>query len=450
MHKSLPLLVVVAVSALVVAACDAGSSSSDDMAAGAAGASSAGAPAHAGSSGAPAGGAPAGGAHAGGAPGGGSAGAHTAGAGGAVGSAGSVGTAGSGGLILGSGGPFPFPQSKKPASCSLTTAAGASGSVQAAYTSWKAAMVTSNGAGSGLRVQRNTNGNDTVSEGIGYGMIAAVYMNDKPTFDGLLTYAKAHFDANGLMNWHLDAGGNLSGADKGSATDGDEDMAWALLMASDQWSSAAYLADAKAMIAAILTNCISSDGTLKPGDSWGSADTTLFPDYFAPSYYRVFAKVTNNPNWSGAIIDRNYTVLAAVSGANGLVPDSTTTAFGLSKNYSYDACRTPWRIGMDYCFNAEPRAKAYIDKIGAFFDKIGANNIVDGYATSGSATSGGHNMAFIGPAGVAGMVGYPSLLDGAFSFGASNGGGDSSYFGQSLRVVTMLMMSGNFVDFTKP
>ena len=61
-----------------------------------------------------------------------------------------------------------------------------------------------------------------------------------------------------------------------------------------------------------------------------------------------------------------------------------------------------------------------------------------------------HNMAFIGPAGVAGMVAYPSLLDGAFSFGASNGGGDSSYYGQSLRVLTMLMMSGNFVDFTKP
>jgi hypothetical protein len=41
-------------------------------------------------------------------------------------------------------------------------------------------------------------------------------------------------------------------------------------------------------------------------------------------------------------------------------------------------------------------------------------------------------------------------LDGAFAFGASNGGGDNSYYGQSLRVITMLMMSGNFVDFTKP
>ncbi|MEO8900538.1 MAG: glycosyl hydrolase family 8 [Polyangiaceae bacterium] len=435
MRKSLSFFLV-AVSALVASACDAGSSSSDEPVTGAAGAPAGGAVAHAGTSGTPAGGA-----HAGGA--GGSVGAHTAGAGGAVGGAG-----GPGGLILGAGGPFPFPQAKKPTSCSLTTAAGASDAVKAAYNSWKAAMVTSNGAGTGgLRVQRNTDGNDTVSEGIGYGMIAAVYLNDKPTFDGLWTYAQAKFDASGLMNWHIDAGGTVSGNGMGSATDADEDIAWALLMASNQWSSAAYLTAAKTMITAISTNSIGADGTLKPGDSWGET-TTIFPDYFAPSYYRVFAKVTSNPAWSGVIIDRNYTILAAVSGTHGLVPDKITSTSDLSGNYSYDACRTPWRIGMDYCFNAEPRAQAYLDKIGPFFNGIGASKIGDGYSTSGSPTSNAQNMAFIGPAGVAGMYKYPTLLDGAFSFGASDH--DTSYYGQSLRVLTMLMMSGNFVDFTKP
>jgi hypothetical protein len=166
----------------------------------------------------------------------------------------------------------------------------------------------------------------------------------------------------------------------------------------------------------------------------------------------VFAKATNNPNWSGAIIDRNYTILSKVSGTHGLVPDNTTSpGLSTSVNYGYDACRAPWRIAMDYCENAEPRAKAYIDLIGAFFNGVGASNIGDGYNTSsGTATSNNHNMAFVGPAGVAGMVGYPTLLDGAFTFGANNTDGDTSYFGQSLRVLTMLMMSGNFVDYTKP
>jgi hypothetical protein len=58
------------------------------------------------------------------------------------------------------------------------------------------------------------------------------------------------------------------------------------------------------------------------------------------------------------------------------------------------------------------------------------------------------NMAFIGPAGVAGMAGYPTLLDGAFDFGVQNLGGQA-YYPQSLRVVTMLMMSGNFLDYTR-
>jgi endo-1,4-beta-D-glucanase Y len=436
-------------SLLLPIACDAGDSTGDGASGGSglAGASPTGAAGATGRAGSSAG--------TGGQASVGSAGAGTAGAGaagaGAAGSAGAVGVAGgSSGLRLGTGGPFAFPQNKKPTSCSLTSVANASASVQAAYTSWKNAFVTASGAGSGLRVQRNTNQNDTVSEGIGYGMIASVYMNDKPTFDGLLTYAKAHFDANGLMNWHLNSAGTQAGSDAGSATDGDEDMAWALLMASDQWSSASYLAEGVSMINAILGSSIASDGTLKPGDTWGGT-TTTFPDYFAPSYFRVFAKATNNPNWSGAIVDRNYTILAKVSGTNGLVPDNTTTTgFELSKNYSYDACRTPWRIAMDYCENAEPRAKAYIDKIGPFFNGIGANNIGDGYTTGGSVTSNNHNMAFIGPAGVAGMVGYPTLLDAAFTFGANNSGGDTSYFGQSLRVLTMLMMSGNFVDYTKP
>jgi len=56
-------------------------------------------------------------------------------------------------------------------------------------------------------------------------------------------------------------------------------------------------------------------------------------------------------------------------------------------------------------------------------------------------------MAFIGPAGTAGMDNLQSLLDGAFMFGA-NGAGDSAYFTNTLRVVTMIMMSGNLLDYS--
>jgi endo-1,4-beta-D-glucanase Y len=370
-----------------------------------------------------------------------------------------MGTGGGGGTSappppgLGQGGPFPFPQAKTSGACTIATSASAAAATMNAYNSWKSMFVTSTGAGNGLRVQspQNLNGttNGTVSEGMGYGMISAVYMNDRTTFDGLLTYAKAHFDNNGLMNWKITSGGTTASDGTGSALDGDEDMAWALLMASDQWSSTAYLDDARAMIDAIYGTTIAGDGTLKPGDQWGGT-TMFYPDYFSPAYYRVFARATNNMAWSGIILDRGYTLMASVAGpSNGLVPNSSDTGNLSATNgtYGYNACRWPWRVAMDYCFNGETRAKTYLDKMGPFFNGIGGGNVGDGYnVTTGAQTSGNHNMAFIGPAGVVGMAGWQSLLDAAFAFGA-NGAGDNAYFTNSLRVVMMLMMSGNLLDY---
>jgi endo-1,4-beta-D-glucanase Y len=361
------------------------------------------------------------------------------------------------GAGLGMGGPFTFPQSKTSGACMLTTVANAATATSTAYASWKNSYVTSSGAPSGavrvidpqtLNCAGTNVQNGTVSEGMGYGMLAAVYMGDQVVFDELLAYVNAHLDSKGLMNWCLTSSGSIVGSF--SATDGDEDIIWALLMASDQWNSTSYLTTAQAMIAVMKANSLFSDGSLQIGDNAKTADM-MHPDYFSPAYYRVFAKATGDTFWSKYVIDYNYKHLDALTGTNGLVPDASNLENAVMGNYGYDACRTPWRIAMDYCFNAEPRALAYLQKVGPFFNNIGAANIGDGYnPANGAQTSGNHNMAFIGPAGVAGMAGWPSLLDGAFTFGVSNpGNGNDAYFPQSLRVVTMLMMSGNFLDFSQ-
>jgi len=385
-------------------------------------------------------------------------------------------SSGSGGAVSASGGSsgstvaaIPFPQNKKPGSCSLTSVMDAAMSTKAAYDAFKSSYLTSDGAGGNLRIKRPSNSNDTVSEGIAYGMLAAAYFGDKPTFDGLWAYAQAHADANGLMNWHISSSGTAvnqsNGSEPGSASDADEDIAWALIMASKQWTGGKYLADAKEVIGTIFASSIGGDGMLRPGDGWGTANVDYFPDYFSPAYYRVFATVTGRSEWSGVILERGYAILAGVTGANGLVPDQIS-ASGTSytaaahctigngstsacANYGYDACRTPWRIGMDYCFNDEPRASAYLMKVGAFFNGVTVANIRDGYTPSGGAAgSGNQNMAFIGTAGIAGMAaGFPTLLDDAFKYGTSHTSGD--YFKDSMRVLTMLMMSGNFLDVGK-
>ena len=374
--------------------------------------------------------------------------------GGSTGSGGSsTGTGGSSGppAGLGTGKGFSFPQNKVTGSCTLTTVGQASSVTQSAYQTWKGTFVVSGNPG--MRVQRPENGNDTVSEGIGYGMLAAVYMDDQATFDGLWTYAKAHIDPKGLMNWHITSGGSTASDGSYSASDGDEDMIFALLMASDQWSGTDYLTPAQNMIAAMRMYSLFSDGTLQNGDNFNTANT-LNIDYFSPAYFRVFAKATNDAYWTSIAIPANYKHLMAQAGSKGLVPDSSnlqdqTTCSTCKPNYSYDACRTPWRIALDWCWNAEPKAQAYLQLIGAFFNGVGASNIVDGYNSTGGTTSNNKNLAFSGPAGVAGMAGFQSLLDGSFNLMVSPPAGNGNYFPQTLRILSMLAMSGNFLDYSQ-
>ena len=90
------------------------------------------------------------------------------------------------------------------------------------YNVWRSSFVTTSGAGGYRRVMRPEENNDTVSEAIGYGMLLAVYFDDRTTFDGLWNYAKLHHDPNGLMHWQIDSSGNVIG--ENAATDADEDL----------------------------------------------------------------------------------------------------------------------------------------------------------------------------------------------------------------------------------
>ena len=92
-----------------------------------------------------------------------------------------------------------------------TKPAGAAGKyLIPAYNKWKSTFVT--GSGSSTKVIRPENGNDTVSEGIGYGMLIAVYVGDQTLFDGLWGYSQAsgHVAVGTLMNWCVPSGGSGS------------------------------------------------------------------------------------------------------------------------------------------------------------------------------------------------------------------------------------------------
>ncbi|HEX3772362.1 MAG TPA: glycosyl hydrolase family 8 [Polyangiaceae bacterium] len=373
---------------------------------------------------------------------------------------------------------FPFPQNRESANCSYPSRYD-NADVTAAYQQWKTDTVTSAGANGFLRVQRphepGLQPNSTVSEGIGYGMLLAAYMNDQDLFDQLWEYEQHWTDGSGLMNWYIAADGTGLGPNgQGAATDADEDMAFALVLADKQWGGQGMLSQPYAALALQQIKDIwkseIQDGKLpKPGE-WGGWSTVNI-SYFAPAYYRVFATLDPGDDWA-AVVQTVYDTLAyAVTAANGnasngLVPawcdDShgspcTPIDEGIANDtgYQYDACRTPFRIGVDWCWNAEPRAKAYVALTSSFFGAGGAQAIADGYAIDGTPMPqhpGGHSAAFVGPAGVGAMSSpaYASLLDGAYAGVATRtylvGG---TYYEDSWTAMSLLMMTGNFLDYTK-
>src|SRR5260370_22955138 len=86
------------------------------------------------------------------------------------------------------------------------------------------------------RVEFSDQTGTTVSEGMGYGMVLTAYYGDQTEFDGLWKFAQKNFGASHLMGWHVTCAGVTSGdGGGGTATDGDEDIALALIVAAPQW-----------------------------------------------------------------------------------------------------------------------------------------------------------------------------------------------------------------------
>jgi endo-1,4-beta-D-glucanase Y len=374
------------------------------------------------------------------------------------GSTGSAGTTGSGGTTVastcGAGPPsapasgvnFPFPQHRASSNCTYPPTC-ADADMMAGWAAYKTALIVADGSDGSMRVQRPSDGNDTVSEGISYGMLFAVYMNDKTTFDAIWKYEQKHLNTHGLMNWHISSGGTTAGAN--SATDADEDMAFALVMADKQWGG--YATTATTMLTTVAMYDFGTDGTIKGGDFYVAVN----PSYIAPAFYRVFAAyvtdATQRTRWM-TILDKSYEILGMVQNTtSGLVPDWSAGP-ATNTSYGYDATRTPFRVALDYCWSGDARAKTFSMRIGTFFAGIGAANIVDGYNVNGTKTGSNKNSTFIGPAGAAGMASAQAQLvaDAYTRVAADAKATGTSYYDRSWALFTVMLMTGNFVNFQSP
>ncbi len=316
-----------------------------------------------------------------------------------------------------------------------------------------------------------------VSEGQGYGMVITVLMagadeTAKGTYDGLFSFFKDHRNRHGLMAWAQDS--NCNSIDASSATDGDMDIAYSLLLADKQWGSSGpinYLMEAKRLINSIMSYEINPKTfSIKLSDAveYDSKDYfAMRASDFMPAHFKAFAEATGDLRWK-KVIDANYKLFGALehqySEEAGLIPDFIVNINRKAKPaqpyfleskydgyYNYNACRVPWRIATDFLLNGDSRAKAINDKINRWIRSTTRgvpDNISAGYTLNGEDINGRYfeALSFIGPFTVSAMVDQKNQkwLNGVWDYLIHFKLKDYDYYDNSIKLLNMIILSGNY------
>lgn len=225
--------------------------------------------------------------------------------------------------------------------------------------------------------------NITTSEGQSYAMLRAVWLNDQPTFDKVLKWTNSNIKVRGdnLFGWKW--GKNDSNQwtilEKSSASDADQDIALALILANERWNNQTYLDQAMGILDDMWNKevlNVNNTYYLAAGD-WAllSDNVKINPSYFAPYAYRVFAKYDKKHDWN-KLVDSSYDALQKATSFSkvSLPPDwayinkktgeitINTDSKSKDSDFSYDAIRVFWRIAFDYQLNKDQRALTYLNK----------------------------------------------------------------------------------------
>jgi endoglucanase len=315
--------------------------------------------------------------------------------------------------------------------------------LKAEYEAWKLSHVEACANGSKVVVRDG----EVISSGIAYGLLLSVAMADQPLFDGLWKFYQDHLDKKGLMNWKTakcEAPGNNN---ENAATDADLDATMALIQASSRWPNApaGYLAKAEALAAKIIqfeTEMCDGRRILRPGDAFGGCSDAfnprINPSYFSPAYYKVFAHYFSAQSavWL-ALSDASYQLYAIYQArSDNLVPDWSAPDGSLiagQNQYSYDACRVPWRVAVDYAWTGDKRAKIFMENISSWVDEHG------GLPRAAQQ----QNSAFVGAFALAG--GYDQgKFDGYMSGWLGAQLDDTPTYQGTLRVLYLLVAAGKF------
>jgi oligosaccharide reducing-end xylanase len=289
-------------------------------------------------------------------------------------------------------------------------------------------------------------GNDDVrSEGMSYGMMIAVQMDQKRDFDALWNWAKTFMQVKtadhpvyGYFAWKLRRDGTA--ADEMPAPDGEEYFATALLFAANRWGKGEgiydYQREALELLDAMknrkpITGTVNGQRQTTAAELFNpehrmvrfSPDIANFetngdhtdPSYHLPAFYEVWALYgpqADRAFWSEAAQQSREHFVKATHPVTALSPDysnfdGTPKAASWDAHtvdFRYDAWRTAMNWSVDYAWWAkDSREVALSDRLLKFFSEQG-DNYPSTYELDGTPTTADHSLGLVATNGVAALA----------------------------------------------
>lgn len=255
--------------------------------------------------------------------------------------------------------------------------------------------------------------NRTTSEGQSYAMLRAAWAGDRATFDRVWAWTRTNLGRpdDALYAWRYENG---RVQDYGVASDADEDIALALLLASERWNEPTYRNEAHLILEDLWNNVVVKTGDIYVFTASANAQRPdgylVNPSYFAPASYRVFAEYDTTKPW-GQLADDTYILLTRIHARhdsaygnlppnwiivteNGDIASAEVYVGEDADRYGYDAFRLYWRVALDAQWHEHVDARTYLEyQLHFWRDEWDAERLLSVYSHQGAPRSTQGNIS---------------------------------------------------------
>ena len=259
----------------------------------------------------------------------------------------------------------------------------------------------------GTAFMMDTGNHDARTEGMSYGMMMAVQLDDQALFDRLWLFSKKFMyqtdgKYKGYFAWSVRPDGVHNA--EGPAPDGEEYFAMALIFASARWGDREAPFDYLTQARDILRHCVHQDELVPGGRAMWARENHYIrfvpeadysdPSYHLPHFYELFARCADEGDrafWQEAArASREYIALSChpVTGMAAEYAEYDATPrhmFGKQMDFYSDAYRVAMNIALDAAWNGRtPALSDAVTRLQNFFSEHTTLLHYDSYMLDGT------------------------------------------------------------------